>query len=250
VLIIPAIDILNGSTVRLYMGDYDSVEVYDTNPVDMARKFEEAGAKRLHIVDLNAARTGSHDNRMVIRKIRRSFSGTIEVGGGIRTREDVEHLIEIGVDRMVLGTVLVKDPKLVSEWISQFGPRFIGGIDALRGEVKIHGWEEGSSLSDIVLAKKCKELGLVSIIYTNISRDGTLEGPDVERTARIAEESGLPVILSGGISSEGDIAAISEGLYPGIKGVITGKAIYKNKIDLAACIAKYQRAQDSEGILW
>lgn len=247
-LVIPAIDILDGNCVRLYMGDYDSAEVYEGNPADVARAFEEAGAQRIHIVDLNAARTGSSENRRVIRKIRRAVNCLVEVGGGIRTDGDIEHLLEIGVDRLVIGTILAKEPKTVEDWVARFGQKFVGGIDALRGVVKISGWEQDSQLSDIDLARRCKELGLISLIYTNISRDGTLEGPDIERTQKIAQESGLPVILSGGISSAHDIQLLAEGDHPGIAGVITGKAIYKNRINIAEVIQKYQKDPGVGGV--
>lgn len=247
-LVIPAIDILDGNCVRLYMGDYDSAEVYEGNPADVAKAFEDAGAKRIHIVDLNAARTGSSENRRVIRKIRRAVNCVVEVGGGIRNDGDVEHLLEIGVDRLVIGTILAKEPKTVEDWVKRFGQKFVGGIDALRGIVKISGWEKESQLTDIELARRCKDLGLISLIYTNISRDGTLEGPDVERTAKIAQESKLPVILSGGISSAHDIQLLADGDYPGIAGVITGKAIYKNRLDIGEVIRMYQRDPKLDGV--
>lgn len=247
-LIIPAIDILGGRCVRLYMGNYDSAEVYEASPVETAEKFQEAGAKRLHIVDLDAARKGSSENRRLLRKIRRAFAGTIEVGGGIRTQEDVDHLLEAGVDRLVVGTILAKEPETVESWVKRYGQKFIGGIDSLAGHVKIAGWKKDSKILDSELARHCKNLGLISIIFTNIAKDGTLEGPDLESTLRIHQESQLPVILSGGISSPEDLKMVSDGAHKGLPGVITGKAIYKGKIDLAQCIANYQK--DPEEALW
>jgi phosphoribosylformimino-5-aminoimidazole carboxamide ribotide isomerase len=226
-LIIPAIDILGGECVRLYMGDYDSVEVFEANPVEMARRFQDAGAKRIHIVDLDAARSGSSQNRRMIRRIQKAVDCDIEIGGGIRTEEDVDHLLELGVNRLVLGTILAKDPAKVERWASKYGDVFIAGIDALGGNVKVNGWEKESGITDVELAKRCADIGVISIIYTDISRDGTLEGPDIDRTKMIAKESGLPVILSGGIGSDDDIKEICSMDYTGITGIIVGKAIYK-----------------------
>jgi len=171
----------------------------------------------------------------------------IEIGGGIRTQEDVEHLLELGLDRLVLGTILAKDPALVERWSSQYGDVFIAGIDALAGQVKVQGWEQESGITDTELAKRCADIGVMSIIYTDISRDGTLEGPDIDRTKMIAKESGLPVILSGGIGSEDDIKEICSMDYSGITGIIVGKAIYKNRIDIQSCIGSYQKVPEVRG---
>jgi len=170
------------------------------------------------------------------------------VGGGIRTQEDVEHLLETGVDRLVVGTILAKEPETVEAWVKKYGQKFIGGIDSLNGHVKIAGWKKDSKLLDSDLARQCKNLGLISIIFTNIAKDGTLEGPDLENTLRIHEDSGLPVILSGGISSPEDLAVIAQADAKGLPGVITGKAIYKGRIDIAKCIADYQK--EPLEVLW
>ena len=231
------------------MGDYDTSRVYNEDPVEMAKTFEAAGAKRIHIVDLDAAR-GDGNNRDVIKKISGSVTAVIETGGGIRTTDDVKELVDCGITRMIAGTVLAKNPDLVAGWISSFGRYFIAGIDALDGEVKISGWEKGSGLSDTELAKASAEMGIISIVYTNIAKDGTLSGPDLENTIRIASESGLPAILSGGISSEDDFkAVISVGAGSGVSGIITGKAIYEGRIDIASVIAEYQES-DKQGLEW
>lgn len=247
-LIIPAIDLLEGRCVRLHQGDYAQAETYDLDPVEVALGFVAAGAKRLHIVDLDAARTGSSSNRPVIGAIRQAVKVTLEVGGGLRNDDDVEALVDLGVDRLVVGTILVRNPELVSHWVLRFGARFVAGIDARDGEVKVSGWEEGSALKDVDLAARCRSLGLVSLIYTNIARDGTLGGPDLDRTLLVAEAAGLPVILSGGIASLADFEAIQRADHPLLAGVITGKALYKNRIDLAEVIAKFQ--DDRHGGLW
>ncbi len=246
-LVIPAIDLLEGRCVRLDQGDYARAETYQLDPIEVARGFEAAGARRIHLVDLDAARTGSPTNRKVIEAVRKAVTMTVEVGGGVRTEDDVKALLDLGVDRLVVGTVLAKNPDLVAGWASRHGARLIAGIDARGGEVKVSGWEEGSSLRDTDLAARCRQLGLVSIIYTNIERDGMLRGPDIDRTLLIAEAANLPVILSGGVASADDFAAAKQRNHPLLAGVITGKALYKNRIDLAAVIAEYQ---DEHGGVW
>lgn len=245
-IVIPAIDLIDGKCVRLTKGDYETSRVYNEDPVETAKYFEAAGARRIHIVDLDAAR-GDGNNREVIKKIQASVLSQIETGGGIRTGDDVKELIDCGITRMIAGTVLAKNPDLVASWISEYGKYFIAGIDALNGEVKVSGWEKGSGLSDTELAKLSAEMGIISIVYTNIAKDGTLSGPDLENTIRIATESGLPVILSGGISSNEDFqSVIGAGPESGITGIITGKAIYEGRIDLASIISEYQISDNSK----
>ena len=247
--IIPAIDILNGACVRLYKGNYNQSKIYNSDPLDMAVKLCSDGCRRLHIVDLDAARGNGKTNRTIIKKIRDITSVTIETGGGIRTETDVEELLDIGIDRLILGTVFAKNPEIAAKCTNKYGNYFIAGIDALDGKVKISGWEEDSSIEDTDLAHKAAENGIISIIYTNIDRDGTLSGPDLDNSIKIAEVSGLPVIVSGGISSEADIEKISNINYPGIKGIITGKAVYENKINLGNVFRNYQSSQD-HGVEW
>ena len=239
-IIIPAIDLLGGGCVRLRQGDYGRATRYDDeDPVERARKFEAAGIRRIHIVDLDAAKGRGDHNRGVIRRIREAVSCLLEVGGGIRTEEDVRELLDLGVDRLILGTLLAKDPETARAWISRHGRKFIAGIDALEGQVKIAGWMEGALLGDLELARRAAEIGVCSIIYTNIARDGMMEGPDIERTLLVARTAGLPVILSGGVSGTGDISAAAESAGGAIAGVITGKAVYEGKIDLAALTREY-----------
>lgn len=245
-IIIPAIDLIDGKCVRLTKGDYDTSKIYNEDPVETAMTFESGGAKRIHIVDLDAAR-GDGNNREVIKKIRNSVSCVVETGGGIRTTDDVKELIDCGITRMIAGTVLAKNPDLVAGWIAEFGRFFIAGIDALNGEVKVSGWEKGSGLSDTELAKASADMGIISIVYTNIAKDGTLSGPDLKNTVRIAEESGLPVILSGGISCDDDFKIIdADARNSGISGVITGKAVYEGRINLNKVIAEYQTELGTE----
>lgn len=244
--IIPAIDLLNGRCVRLYKGDYDRATNYSQDPVSTARTFLKAGITRLHLVDLDAARGEGRNNRDVIRRIREEVPVTIEVGGGIRSERDVEELLEAGIHRLILGTILVRDPSRTEDWIRKYGSCFVAGIDALNGQVKVSGWEEEGPCSDVELARKAAQMGFRSIIYTNIAKDGTLEGPDIERTALIARESGLPVILSGGISSIEDFDAVARCNEELVRGIITGKALYEGRIDLAKTVSLYQREREPD----
>ncbi len=239
--IVPAIDLLGGRCVRLHQGDYGQVEAYDTDPVETALMFVRSGAKRIHLVDLDAARSGKGTNRETIGRICAAVDVVVEVGGGIRTDRDVEELLALGVERLVVGTLLVKDPEVFAGWVQRYGQKFVAGIDARNGEVKVSGWEEGSKLQDSVLAQRCRDLGAVSLIYTNIERDGTLAGPDAERTFAVAEAAQLPVILSGGVSSLDDVRQLAEREHPLLAGVITGKALYKGRLDLAQAVTLYQK---------
>lgn len=243
-IIIPAIDLLNGECVRLFKGDYKEVKSYETDPVLMAGTFEKMGVKRLHLVDLDAARGEGKNNREAVQKIRSVFSGVLELGGGVRTDEDVKELLKMGVDKLIVGTVLAKSPELVERWIKTFGKVFIGGIDALDEEVKVSGWEKGTALKDSDLGKKCASIGIETIIYTNIDRDGTLEGPDLENTNRMARETGLIITLSGGISSHGDIRDVCDKAHPMVRGIITGKAYYEGRIDLEKALMEFQKSDE------
>jgi phosphoribosylformimino-5-aminoimidazole carboxamide ribotide isomerase len=163
------------------------------------------------------------------------------VGGGIRTKQDVEQLLSIGIDRLVIGTAIARRPGDVSEWVGEFGPLFYGAVDALDGWVKIKGWETDSGIEDRELIRRIGSLGLGGIIYTSIARDGTLEGPDIERTNTIAAESGLAVVISGGISGPDDIEKVARQSHPGVEGVIVGKALYEKRLSLGSVISRFQR---------
>ena len=239
-VIIPAIDLLGGECVRLFKGDYNEVKSYERNPAVAALAFENMGIRRLHLVDLDAARGEGKNNRDALKKIRTVFSGIIELGGGVREEEDVRELLDLGVDRLIVGTVLAKNPEKVASWIKLFGPVFIAGIDALNGEVKVSGWEKGTAMQDSELARKCAAMGIRNIIYTNIDRDGTLAGPDLINTNRIARESGIGITLSGGISSQEDLKDVYESGDSLIKGVITGKAYYEGRLDLKSAVHDFQ----------
>lgn len=239
-LIIPAIDLLDKNCVRLYKGDYNKSHIYSSNPLEVALQFQKDGAKLIHIVDLNAAR-GENPNRDIIAQLVNELHILVEVGGGVRTTADVEALAKIGVKRLIVGTVLVKEPKTVSQWVKDFPQiEFIAGIDALNGEVKVNGWEEGSGCKDEELALFAKEINMAGIIYTNISRDGTLSGPDIYNSKRVAQVAQLPLIISGGVSSLSDIKEITQEQESLFWGVITGKAYYEGRLNIKEAIDCYQ----------
>ncbi len=229
--IIPAIDLLGGRCVRLRQGDYEASTAYRDDPPAVAAEFTAAGATRIHVVDLDAAR-GNPGNRGAISSIRESFPGVLEVGGGIRTSADVDELVDRGVDRLVVGTVLARAPDAVSAMVARAGARVIAGIDARDGIVHVSGWLENDGLSDQEAAERAAELGCISIIYTNIQRDGTGAGPDLDRCLQIASWASLPVIASGGVGTADHVHAACEHVDRGVVGVIAGKAVYDGNIEL------------------
>ena len=232
---IPAIDVLGGKCVRLRQGSYADVTSYEADPASVARRLVEAGAGRIHLVDLDAAR-GSGDNRAVIRRIRAEAPCVLELGGGVRTADDAEALLSLGIDRLVVGTTLAREPRTVASWVRRFGDVFIAGIDARNGEVRVSGWEEGAGVVDTDLARTANDIGMISIIYTSIAVDGMMSGPDLGRTAVVAEASGLPVIVSGGVGSLADVRKVLDAGHPGIVGIISGKAIYEGRIDVKKAV--------------
>jgi phosphoribosylformimino-5-aminoimidazole carboxamide ribotide isomerase len=245
-IVIPSIDILGGRCVRLLQGRYDAETRYSDHPEEVARGFAAAGARRIHLVDLDAAR-GSGSNREVVRAIRESVSCSIEVGGGVRSERDIVELEALGVERIVVGTMLVKEPETVRRWAA--GRRnLIAGIDARDGEVKVSGWTAGSDVRDEELAARARDIGMIGIIYTDIGRDGTLAGASVEGCVRIARASGLPVILSGGVASLDDLDAASQ--HPEIAGAILGRAIYEGRIDVRSAIERYDTDGEREEVTW
>ncbi len=246
-LIIPAIDLYNNHCVRLEKGNFARVTEYSNDPVRTALQMHSAGAQWIHIVDLDAAQGKGKDNRSIIGKIRDAVPSRIEAGGGIRNDKDVKELFSIGIDRLIVGTVAAKSPETVTDWIQRYGNIFIAGIDAENGMVRVSGWQKESGLTDTELAVRLKNAGVRGIIYTDISRDGMLKGPGIERTGTIADASGLPVVLSGGISSEEDVDRVFAGRKSGIAGIITGKALYEKRINLNKMIRQYQDKDPAEG---
>lgn len=232
-IIYPAIDIKDGRCVRLLQGRFNDVTVYGNDPVQMASKWVSSGAKWLHIVDLDGARGEVSNNRNIILKIVKEFSVPVQAGGGIRTMEDIEHLIGAGVSRVILGTAAVRNPALVREALSKYPEKVAVGIDAKDGKVAIEGWEQVSDYTAVDFAKKMEQLGCRIIIYTDINTDGTLSGPNIKAMKEMIDNVNMDVIASGGVSSIQDLKNLKE---IGAAGAITGKAIYTGAIDLAEAI--------------
>lgn len=246
--VVPAIDLINGRCVRLTQGDYERSTEYREDPAAVAREFARAGATRVHVVDLDAARGGGN-NRDALAGIRAAFDGILEVGGGVRTYDDVRRLLNVGVDRLVVGTVLAREPESVARWCGAHSGVIVAGIDARDGVVKVSGWTEDDGLSAEALATTAGGLGCVSIIYTDISVDGTGDGPDVAGARAVRRASGLPVIASGGVGTVEHVEAVAAARPDGIVGVIAGRALYEGAIDLAEVLERFPSA-DAASMTW
>lgn len=233
--IFPAIDLKDGQVVRLTQGDYNKVEVYATDPAAIARQFRQAGARNLHVVDLDGARDGVAVNHQAIRAIARTERLFIEVGGGIRDEARIATYLELGVGRVILGTVAVEDPAFTAAMIKKYGDAIAVGVDARDGKVAVKGWLETTALDSLAFCLQLEKMGLATIIYTDIARDGAMEGTnrDIYRTLR--QTLGLNIIASGGISSLEDVAALRE---IGVHGAILGKALYTGALDLREVLAQ------------
>jgi phosphoribosylformimino-5-aminoimidazole carboxamide ribotide isomerase len=230
-IIYPAIDLKGGQCVRLKRGSASEVTVYNEDPVEQARQFESLGYSWLHIVDLDGAFTGKPANSEQVERILAATRLKVQLGGGIRNISNVEHWLDRGVSRVILGTVALKDPVVVEESCRLFPGQIAVGIDARQGIVAVEGWTEGSNVQAVELAKKFESVGVAVIIYTDISRDGMMEGVNIAETVRLAESIKIPVIASGGVSSLDDICKVKACESSGITGVIVGRAIYEGMID-------------------
>ncbi len=237
-VIIPAIDLKNGQCVRLFQGDFGRVTVYSENPVEIARLWQEQGAERIHIVDLDGSLAGVPRNRDVIRNIVNTVDAPVQVGGGIREMTTIETYLEMGVQWVILGTMALKDRNFVKEACANFRDRIILGIDANDGRIAVQGWTERTSASAVEVAKSYERYGLAAVIYTDISRDGTGTGVNAEATKALAELIDIPVIASGGVSGMSDIERILEIGVFGVAGVIIGKALYTGAISLTDAIGR------------
>ena len=245
-VIFPAIDIRGGKCVRLFKGDFAQETVFSDRPEEMAAKWEAQGGHFLHLVDLDGARAGKSVNLEVIKKIVDTVSIPVELGGGIRTMENIDEVLSLGVQRVILGSVAVSNPALVKEACQKYGDRVVVGIDAKDGIVAVDGWGVSGDVEVTVLAKEMAKAGVKTIIYTDISRDGTLSGVNVEATARLARESGAKVVASGGVKSLEDIRALLPYEKDGIEGVIVGKSIYTGSLDLQEAVALVESAETGE----
>ncbi len=236
-ILFPAIDIRNGRCVRLTEGKFECETVFAEDPAEMAVRWADAGAEYLHVVDLDGALAGQSGNTEVIKRILAKVKMPVQVGGGIRTLANIENMLALGVTRVILGSVAVRDPELVREACQKFPGQVVVGIDAKNGEVAVEGWGIGGGIGAIELAKKMAAVGVEHIIFTDISRDGMLSGVNVEATAELAKASGVKVIASGGVSSLADLKALQVHEADGIEGCIIGKAIYTGALDLKEALA-------------
>lgn len=234
--VIPAIDLLGGRCVRLLQGDYEKSQVFDDDPVAVARRWAEQGAARIHLVDLDGAKEGNPENWEAITEIVKAVDVPVQVGGGLRDRDRVQALFNLGVQYAILGTVAVENPELVGELSTEFPGRIFVGIDARDGKVATRGWLETSTVMADDLARRMGDMGAAAIIYTDIKRDGTLKGPNLEALRDLAGKIDTPIIASGGVSSMSDLLSLL-GVAPlGVSGVIVGKALYTNNVDLSEAI--------------
>jgi phosphoribosylformimino-5-aminoimidazole carboxamide ribotide isomerase len=231
--LLPAIDLINNKCVRLIQGDYSQMTEYNTDPLLVAKLFEKEGADVLHIVDLEGAKKGEHQHFEVIKQIRDSISIPIEVGGGIRTEDTVRKYLDIGIERIILGTILITDKELAINLLNKYPDNIVFGIDGRADKVAVSGWIEETNTSVVSLIKEYEKYGLKHVIYTDINKDGLLQGPNTEMLSRILKETNIFLVASGGISSLQDLVVIKEMSSNGnIFGIITGKALYENKFSV------------------
>ena len=230
-IIYPAIDLKEGRCVRLYQGDFAQETVVNPNPIQQAKAFEEEGAKALHIVDLDGALSGDLTNAAIIQDIRKAIKIPIQVGGGIRTMAQVASYLDAGIDRVIIGSKAIEDPEFVAEAVAKYGDKIAVGIDAKNGFVATRGWLEVSTKDYLTVASEMAALGVATIIFTDIAKDGTLLGPNLEQLQKIAEQvPDLQIIASGGISSKADLEAVKA---LEVYGVISGKALYNGNLTMA-----------------
>jgi len=235
-LIIPAVDIKNGKCVRLLQGRMDSETVFSDDPAATAKRWEEEGAEIIHIVDLEGAIEKHPKNLSSIREIVEHVKSPIQVGGGIRTERTVRMYLEMGVERVIIGTEAIQNPGFVKDACKLFPGRIIVGIDARKGRAAIDGWTKTTQIKAKALAKRFEDCGIAAIIFTDIHRDGMQTGPNIEETRRLAEAVSIPVIASGGVSSIDDIKNLIPLKAVGVLGVITGRALYSGSLNLKAAI--------------
>ncbi|MFE8070811.1 1-(5-phosphoribosyl)-5-[(5-phosphoribosylamino)methylideneamino]imidazole-4-carboxamide isomerase [Marinobacteraceae bacterium S3BR75-40.1] len=233
-LIIPAIDLKDGQCVRLRQGRMDDSTVFGDDPVDVAARWVNAGARRLHLVDLNGAFAGEPVNGEIVRAIAKRYPDLpIQIGGGIRSAETIQAYLDAGVQWVIIGTKAVKEPEFVTEMCQRFPGHIIVGLDARDGKVATDGWAEVSEVEATDLAQRFANDGVSAIVYTDIARDGMMQGVNVEATVRLAEATKIPVIASGGVTNMDDVKRLSEVAHRGVAGAITGRAIYEGTLDVA-----------------
>jgi len=239
--LIPAIDIKGGQCVRLNQGDMSKVTVFASDPAQMARHWVDLGAKRLHLVDLDGAKAGKPVNSAAIHSILQEVNGQapVQLGGGIRDLDTIEHYLDLGLDSVILGTAAVKNPAFLREACTGFGRAIIAALDARAGKVMVDGWSRATVHNATEWAQKFVEQGVETLIYTDTGRDGMLSGLNIAATAALARSIGINVIASGGLSGMADLEALSEAQADGIGGVICGMAIYTGKLDFKAALQRF-----------
>jgi phosphoribosylformimino-5-aminoimidazole carboxamide ribotide isomerase len=235
-ILFPAIDLKDGACVRLLRGEMDQATVFNTDPASQAKAFEDAGCRWLHVVDLNGAFAGKPVNGQAVDAILAALTIPVQLGGGIRDMATIDMWLAKGVRRVILGTVALRDPDLVKRACRKYPGRVAVGIDARDGYVAVEGWAETSTVTALELATAFEDAGVAAIIYTDIDRDGALQGPNVEATAKLARAISTPVIASGGVSSLEDLKALKAVEASGVSGVISGRAVYDGRIDLKAAL--------------
>ncbi len=235
-IIYPAIDLKDGQCVRLVRGKMDKATIFSDNPTAQAKSFENQGAEYIHIVDLNGAFEGKPVNHQAVLSIINEINIPVQLGGGIRTMAMIEEWLKAGVSRVILGTIALRNPDLVREACKKFPNQIIVGIDARGGKVAVEGWAEISEIDALDMAKRFEDAGVAAIIYTNIDKDGALEGADIEGTKELAEKISIPIIASGGVSNLDDLRKLKEIEKFGVSGVISGRAIYDGRFKLKDAI--------------
>lgn len=233
--IYPAIDIKDGNCVRLFKGRFDDVTVYGTDPVAVAKRWEEAGAEYIHVVDLDGALKGRGVNSQVIKDICKSVNVPVQTGGGIRTMEDIEFMLSLGVARVIIGTSAVRDKEFVKKAVKKYGDKIVIGIDAKDSMVAIEGWEEVSTYKALDFAKEMEKIGVKTIVYTDIATDGTLKGPNIEAMIEMSENLNIDVIASGGVGNEEHLLSLAK---TKVEGAIVGKALYTGNVELKSILNK------------
>lgn len=236
-IIFPAMDLQNGNCIRLIKGDFNQVKTYSNQPLQIAKEFEKQGASWIHIIDLDGAKTGINNNLSIIQSIAKETSLNIQVGGGIRTESDIDTILSLGVKRVILGTLAVEQISTLENLVNRYQDKIIVSIDSLNGFVMYKGWQDNTSMKTIDFAKQIEQAGIKTIVYTDISKDGLLQGPSITDYELLKQETNLNVIASGGVTTIKDIKTLQKmNQY----GAIIGKALYENKITVKEVIACLQ----------
>jgi phosphoribosylformimino-5-aminoimidazole carboxamide ribotide isomerase len=241
-ILFPAIDLKDGQCVRLKLGDMEQATIFNDNPADQAKRFEDQGFAWLHLVDLNGAFEGRPVNAKAVEEILKAISIPVQLGGGIRDLATIEHWLSRGVTRVILGTIALRNPDIVREACKEFPGEIVVGIDAKAGHVAVEGWGESSTLTAIELGKRFEDVGVSAIVFTDIDRDGILKGINFEKTLELANSVNIPVIASGGLASIKDVERLLQPDCAILEGAISGRAIYDGRLDAKAALKLIREA--------